>query len=156
VDITQRRAKYFGILPKRRTEMIKFTVYGDPIAQGRPKFTTVSGHAKAYDPKKSRSYKSIVYGEALKVKPAVPFEKPLEVTIKIFRFIPKSFSQKKRKLAENCVIRPTTKPDVSNVCKSIEDALNGLIWKDDSQIVHLVVQKFYGEVPRVEIEVSEQ
>ena len=133
--------------------MIKFTVYGEPVAQGRPRFNTESG--RAYDPAKSRNYKSIGRDAALEVRPVVPLDKPLDVTIKIFKSIPKSFSKKKAVMAQNRAIRPTTKPDVSNVCKGIEDALNGLIWKDDSQIVNLLVKKFYSDTPRVEIEIEE-
>lgn len=31
--------------------MIKFTVYGEPVAQGRPRATTINGHVRMYDPK---------------------------------------------------------------------------------------------------------
>lgn len=50
------------------------------------------------------------------------------------------------------LLRPTTKPDVSNVIKGVEDALNGVWYKDDSQIVaYGKVGKWYSDMPRVEI-----
>lgn len=40
-------------------------------------------------------------------------------------------------------IRPTVKPDCDNVSKIILDALNGVAFKDDSQVVGLWVEKWY-------------
>lgn len=134
--------------------MVSFTVYGEPVAQGRPKFTTVSGHAKAYDPEKSANYKSHVRYEALKVRPDKPLEGALSLTVTAYRSIPKAFSNKKRNLAMIGEIRPTTKPDLDNVIKGIKDALKGVIWNDDSQVVELSGAKNYSDVPRVEIEVK--
>lgn len=51
--------------------------------------------------------------------------------------------------------RPITKPDNSNYAKGIEDALNNVIYNDDSQIVDLVIRKFYSDKPRVEIRIEE-
>lgn len=39
---------------------LTFTIPGEPTAQGRPRFSTHSGFVKAYDPEKSRNYKSYV------------------------------------------------------------------------------------------------
>lgn len=53
-------------------------------------------------------------------------------------------------------IRPTTKPDISNVLKGVEDALKGIWYKDDSQIVEYgEVSKYYGEEPKIIVEVEE-
>lgn len=135
---------------------ISFTVYGEPIAQGRPKFTTINGHAKAYDPEKSRNYKEIVRAEALSVKPAIPLGGPISLTVKIYRSIPKSFSKKKTEAAKRGDIRPITKPDLDNVIKGIKDALKSVIWRDDSQVVDFGKSgKWYSDVPRVEIEITE-
>ena len=92
---------------------IKFTVYGEPVAQGRPKFTTINGHAKAYDPAKSRGYKEYVRTEALKVKPPKPLEGPIALKIVAYRNIPKYFSKKKTELAKQGEIKPITKPNTS-------------------------------------------
>ena len=48
-------------------------------------------------------------------------------------------------------IRPQKRPDRTNICKLYEDALNGTVIKDDSQIVGGRVEKWYCERPRVEI-----
>ncbi len=48
-------------------------------------------------------------------------------------------------------IRPAVRPDLSNVVKSVEDALNGVAYRDDSAIVHQVVTKQFAHSPRVEL-----
>ena len=61
-------------------------------------------------------------------------------------------SKKKREAALAGKLRPTTKPDVSNVLKGVEDALKGVWYVDDSQIVgYGELGKWYAERPRIEI-----
>ena len=135
--------------------MIQFTVFGEPVAQGRPKFARHGNFVQTYDPKKSVDYKSRVLAAALEVRPEKPLDMPLSVTIKAYRSIPKSMSKKKADQAMIGEIRPTTKPDIDNIVKGVKDALKGVIWRDDSLVVNLVACKWYGETPRVEISVRE-
>ncbi len=78
------------------------------------------------------------------------------MSVRVYRAIPKSMSAKKAKLAEAGQIRPTTKADLSNYIKGIEDACNGIVWQDDSQIVayHEPFGKWYSDRPRIEVEVK--
>lgn len=63
----------------------------------------------------------------------------------IFRHqIPESWPKKKKAEAAEFRIYPTGKPDASNLVKSIEDACNGIVYRDDAQIVELVVIKAYA------------
>ena len=48
-------------------------------------------------------------------------------------------------------IRPTKKPDADNIMKAVADALNGIAYKDDSQIVNVTIAKWYSDTPRVEV-----
>lgn len=135
--------------------MIRFIVWGNPVAQGRPRFARMGNFVTTYDPRKSADYKQLVYLEACKVKPGKPLEGALSMTVRAYRQIPKSYSKAKRVKAISGELRPTTKPDCSNLCKGIEDTLNGIIYKDDSQIISLQVEKWYSEDPRVEVEIEE-
>ena len=45
--------------------------------------------------------------------------------------------------------KPTKKPDVDNIVKTVTDALSGVIYKDDKQITSLVVGKIYSVRPGV-------
>lgn len=134
--------------------MIKFTIDGEPTAAGRPRFTSQNGHNRAYDPKESRDYKSYVRMVASLNKPNEPLTDALWLQVNIYRKMPKSFSKIKQQQAERRILRPTTKPDSSNYLKLLEDACNGIIWKDDSQLCDVIVKKYYSARPRVEIEVG--
>lgn len=131
--------------------MISFTILGEPVAQGRPRATTINGMVRMYDPKKSRDFKQLVSLVASEKAPTSLLEGELELKVKIYRPIPKSFSKKKTALAESGLLRPTSKPDVDNYVKGVKDGCNKVIWKDDSQIVDLHVSKFYSSKPRVEV-----
>ena len=134
---------------------IEFTVYGEPVAQGRPRATTINGRVKMYDPKKSSEYKNYIRLVASQHAPKELLDGPLQLTVRVYRPTLKSFSKKKKKLAEEGKIRPTTKPDTDNYIKGIKDALKNVIWKDDSQVVDLQVSKFYSEKPRIEVKIEQ-
>ena len=131
--------------------MIKLIVYGEPVAQGRPRATTVNGRVRMYDPKKSRDFKHYLKLAASKHRPEQLIEGPISLEVKVYKPILKSFSKKKKAAAEAGQLRPTTKPDVDNYVKGVKDALKNVIWKDDSQVVDLHISKWYSEAPRVEI-----
>lgn len=134
----------------------KVVIGGEPVAQGRPRLTTINGHARAYDPAKSGNYKQLIKLMAQQNAPDEPTENPVILSVLIYRKIPKSFSKKKRMQIDLGLLRPTTKPDVSNVVKGVEDALNGVWYKDDSQIIgYGHVGKWYSDKPRVEIIMEE-
>lgn len=138
--------------------MIKLVIYGEPVAQGRPRFSTAGGFVRAYDPAKSKDYKDYVrLAAASEMKGRAPYDGALALSVRVYRSMPKSFSKKKQALAEAGKIKPITKPDMDNYIKGIKDALKSVCWKDDSQIVTYrePFGKFYSETPRIEIEVME-
>lgn len=134
---------------------IHFTVYGEPVAQGRPKFSTAGGFVKAYDPSKSRSYKDYVRLAATEHAPSKPMEGPIGMVLTVYRSTPKSFSKRRAALAEEGKLTPTTKPDVDNYLKGVKDALKGVIWRDDSQVVEVYARKRYSAKPRIEVKIKE-
>jgi Holliday junction resolvase RusA-like endonuclease len=132
---------------------IKFTVFGDPVAQGRPRFARRGNFVTTYDPKESRQFKDTVYSVALQHRPPQPMDCALELHVVCYRQIPSGFSKKKAEMAELGFVTPTTKPDVDNYAKGVKDALRGVIWTDDSRVVRLVAEKKYSRMPRTEITV---
>ncbi|HDR8155560.1 TPA: RusA family crossover junction endodeoxyribonuclease [Bacillus cereus] len=135
--------------------MIKFTVLGEPVAQGRPRAGIRNGKINMRDPMKSRNFKQYVRLVASQNAPEELLEGPLFLEVKVYKPLLKKFSKKKRLEAEQGLIRPTTKPDVDNYAKGILDGLNSVIWKDDNQVIDLHVSKWYSEKPRVEVTVKE-
>lgn len=135
--------------------MIRFTVYGEPVAQGRPRASSQGGFVRLYDPKKSRDYKEYIRLAAAEHAPPALLDGPLAMMVTAFRPTPKSFSQKKAAEAEAGLILPTSKPDADNYLKSVKDALKGVIWRDDSQVVDAYVRKRYSNRPRIEVKIRQ-
>lgn len=79
----------------------------------------------------------------------------MEVRIAAYYDIPKSTSKSKRQQMLSGILLPTKKPDIDNIAKCILDALNGVAFHDDTQVVKLCMEKFYAEKPRVEVEIQE-
>ena len=133
---------------------LRFVIPGEPTGKGRPRFTN-AGHT--YTPKKTVDYERRVRAEFIKQCGHAVYEQgvPLDVRITAYMTIPKSASQKKRKLMVEHKIRPTKKPDFDNIGKVVCDSLNGLAYHDDAQVVDAQVRKFYGEEPRVVVTISE-
>lgn len=135
--------------------MIQFNVPGQPVGKGRPRIGKVGAHARMFMPAKTVSYESTV---ALAASQAMQgrelIDGPVRVLMSMFCQIPASWSRKKQEQALAGQIRPTTKPDADNVIKAIFDAINGVVWRDDVQVVELGVSKVYGAVPGVSVHVS--
>lgn len=132
---------------------IRLTVYGQAVGQQRTGATVINGHARLYEQRKSRDYKSQIRAEASRVRPPALLEGPISLMVKEFRMVPASWSARKKAAALAGIIRPTSKPDWKNLFWAVEDSLNQVIWRDDSQVVDPGEKsgKWYGEPPRIEI-----
>ena len=114
--------------------VITFTVPGNPVAKGRARAFIRGGHVGHYTPEKTANYENLVKLVAVDgMKGKQMIVGPAGVVIDLFFQIPASWSKKKKAAALNGEVRPTVKPDCSNVLKSIEDALNGIVWADDKR-----------------------
>jgi Holliday junction resolvase RusA-like endonuclease len=133
---------------------LKYTFDITPVPQGRPRFVKRGNFVQTYDPKTSKEFKEKLKGLAKKYHMS-PSERALEVSIVFYMGIPKSYSKKFREDALRKRELHVKKPDVDNLAKGTLDALTGVLWKDDSQIVKLIIEKVYGEIPRIEMEVHE-
>lgn len=128
----------------------KFEVYGRPVPKARPRVTR-SGHT--YTPKTTKDYEAKVR-EAYREKYGVeifPDKTPLAMLVEFSYTPPKSWSRIKQKKAIDKELFPTSRPDVDNLLKGVEDALNGVAYKDDSQIVALTSRKIYGKEDKARI-----
>lgn len=134
---------------------VQFTIPGNPVAKGRPRFTTANasdGHARAYTPKKTRKYEATVADLAKAVLGVLrPCDTAVQMTLVCFVPIPKSWSLEKQARARAGLIYPTGKPDLDNFEKAVTDGCNGIIFGDDSQICDVVKSKRYSDDPRVHV-----
>lgn len=81
---------------------------------------------------------------------------PIEVSFQFFRPRPKGHAGKNGLSAEGRRMPwPAVKPDVLKLARGVEDALTGVVWRDDAQIVRELLAKEYGEPERVVISVRE-
>ena len=133
---------------------MKFTIPGNPIAQGRPRFSRAGGFVRAYDPKKSVDYKSLIalFATERGVKQA---NGPIVVSIDLYFKRPKNLCRKRD--AQEAIICHK-RPDVDNCAKIFLDALNGIAWNDDGQVHSIRVTKWYHEkdgAPRADVLIEE-
>lgn len=131
-----------------------FEILGEPMGKQRPRFSRFGKYVHTYTPNKTVNYETIVKLEYKKVSNQY-LTGMVSIDIKAYFGIPKSASIKKRAEMLQNKIRPTKKPDTDNICKIVCDALNGVAYKDDSQIVETKVNKYYDTTPRVVVEIKE-
>ena len=134
-----------------RSTMKSLTIWFpiEPTPKGRPRFTKFG---KAYTPKKTQDYERSI-SHYFKTTPSrFKFEKdvPIAINLVFGMPIPKSTPKSRRQAMFEGIIKHTKRPDVDNLTKAVLDALNGVAWEDDSQIVRLTATKEYsGEEPYV-------
>ena len=135
---------------------MKFTIPGAPCGKGRPRFARRGQFTRAYTPAKTANYENLVVLEFQNAGGTYLGDKvPVKVRIDAYYEIPKSTSKKTfREMVANLVF-PTKKPDWDNIGKIVCDALNGIAYKDDAQIVDGHVVKHYSEVPYTEVLIEE-
>lgn len=110
---------------------ITFTVPGAPVAKARPRI----GQGRAYTPERTKGYEAKVKALALVARQEARqriWTGPVRVRVTFY------------------VANPTGRPDLDNLCKSLLDPCNGIIFEDDAQVVEIVAVKEQGE-PRTEV-----
>ena len=124
------------------------------MPQGRPRFVRRGKFVTTYDPPKSVAYKKLVKLQASAQYKDSPLTGALCADVLVYRSMPKGGSKvlKQRRLSGED--RPITKPDVDNYYKAVTDALTGIVYEDDNQIVHMSGDKFYTDNPRVELTIT--
>ena len=123
----------------------------DPVPKGRPRFTR-TGHA--YTPQKTAHYEAQIRA-IYDLHRGVHFEGPISVKMVFNMPIPKSFTKKVKRQIEDGDYQHTKKPDLDNLAKAVLDALNGLAFDDDSQIVKINMEKRYHCCPGVWVQIKE-
>jgi len=137
------------------TLIIQFTVDGDPIPKGRPRFARRGHFVQTYTDAKTIDYETQV---AMKARHAIGASEPLKGALTVFLYlryaVPASYSKKRKEACLRGVEYPK-RIDLDNVYKSITDAMNGIVYMDDSQIVEAHITKVYAEIAGANIMVQE-
>ena len=129
---------------------MQITIPGKPKGKDRPRFykghAVTSASTRAYE----RKVKSIYKKET-----SITFHGAVIVSIKAFYQIPKNTPKAVKKMMLDGERLPCVRPDIDNLPKIILDALNGVAYDDDKQVVDMIITKRYAEEAHVDVEVQE-
>jgi Holliday junction resolvase RusA-like endonuclease len=146
------------LIARERHEAVRFTAFGDAKPGGSKKAFAhpQTGRIVVVDDSKNKPWKKAVASEGLRALEGrmLPLfgEGPLGVEFVFYRQRPQSQLRANGAVKDNAPAFPTTRPDVLKLARAVEDALTGIIYRDDSQIVEEYLFKRWGE-PRVEVSV---
>ena len=129
-----------------------FTIPGPPVAWARAR---TRGGLFFTAPKQRQSKTSIAWTARAAMGRRSPFCGAIVLTVRAFFAIPKSWPKWMQREAIEGRRHPTGKPDWDNLGKQLGDALNGVVWIDDAQVVGGSVHKHYDAEARTEVEVYE-
>ena len=133
---------------------VSFVVPGEAVGKGRPRVSTIGSHARMFTPQKTANYETLI---AMAAQQAMAGREliggPVLVEMKIMVSVAASWSKKKTAEALAGDVMPTKKPDADNVLKAICDGINGIVFKDDVQVVNVSLSKRFSETPGVSVRV---
>jgi Holliday junction resolvase RusA-like endonuclease len=115
---------------------IEFVVKGAPVPKARPRAAMRGEYPIIYTPKNTVQFERYVKQIATEHAPPKPLTGAICLDLKFMVQRPQSLPAKIR--------YNTKKPDIDNLAKSVMDALEGIIYERDAQIVSLLVNKDYG------------
>ena len=136
------------------TDQLFFTFDIEPTPQLRPRVSSRGGYVKVYDPPKVKQFKNLLCSLTVDQYARPPLLGPLSVSLTFYRPVQKSISQSERERRLSNRSKPVVKPDVDNYIKSTLDALNGVLWHDDGQIVKIIGEKRYSDHPKITVSVK--
>ena len=146
----------------------KLVLYEDPEGAKRPRFRLVNrknymnmaiqarDFVHVYSPNAADDHRfmhRLVDQELIQLNGLI--STPMQVSINTFSRTPSYFNQADTILAEIGLHRPMQKPDVDNIAKSILDAMNGFVFKDDNQVSKISVEKRFALEEKAVITVEE-
>lgn len=136
---------------------MEFIIEGKPQGKARPRFSRKSG--TVYTPSKTKQYEKAIRTALLNrlYEELEDYDPAGYISIKVDAYfpVPKSWNKAKKASALAGDIYPTSKPDIDNIQKAVLDALNGVAYEDDKQVVRIVATKRYAEHGFLRIEIGD-
>lgn len=140
-------------------QIITFQVPGKPQGKARARgvYNKQLKRSISYTPDNDLLYENLIKTLYMQEAGKMRFEKGTPVALRITaRFEPpKSASKKRQQQMLSGEIPPLKKPDIDNIVKVVADALNGVAYHDDAQIIFTVAKKAYSAVEGLDITVEE-
>ncbi len=128
---------------------IEFSIPGEPVAKGRPRFARAGKFVRTFTPQKSARFEERVRLCAMNAG-VQPFDGPVGVTVRAYWPARKPALKRGKRPAE----WKDTRPDLDNCLKAVLDGLNGVGFTDDGQVASALIQKMraaQGEAARTEV-----
>ena len=123
---------------------IEIIIDGPPQGKGRARAFIRQGRVAHYTPNKTRDYETSIRLAAISaMRGAKPFVGAVSLIVLAYIDIPASWSKKNKRAATEGLIKPTSRPDLDNIVKSIKDGLNGICYRDDAQVCLIEASKVY-------------
>jgi len=136
--------------------IVNFEIPGDPVPKGRPRFARRGTFVQTYTDSKTLEYETLV---GFKARQAIGASEPLKGHLTVFLYlryaVPASYSKKRTEACLNGLEYPK-RVDLDNCYKSITDAMNGIVYADDSQIVEAHIMKCYSLEPGANVMIQEK
>jgi Holliday junction resolvase RusA-like endonuclease len=125
---------------------IQFTVYGPPVPQGSKR--VFHGNVVDMQSERLRTWRQDVAGTAREaMEGASPYTEPVDVRLMFWLSRPQGHfgtGRNSEKLKASAPIAPGRQPDLDKLCRAILDALTGIVFKDDGQVVGLTASKLWA------------
>ena len=140
---------------------IEFFVPGIPQPGGSKKgfYNRKAGRVVIVeDCKRNKEWRAVVALAARRAYHGEPLTGPVRLNIYFYMPRPKSHYGTGKKSGELKLTAPyfhTNKPDRTKLQRSTEDAMTGIIWRDDTQVVDGVTSKIYDRTPGADIKITE-
>lgn len=131
----------------KAAEVLHLFVTGDPIPQGSKKAYVVGRRAVVVDDNKDALK---AWRTAIATAAGVLFGGEVLTDVPVVVLLEFGIARPKTVKREH----PTVKPDLDKLTRAVLDALTGRVYKDDAQVVRLVVSEAYSERPGVDIRVG--
>lgn len=136
------------------TDQLFFTFDIEPVPQLRPRVSSRGGYVRVYDPPKVKNFKNLLRSLAVNQYARPPLLGALSVSLTFYRPVQSSISKTERERRLTNESKPVVKPDTDNYIKATLDALNGVLWHDDAQIVKIMGEKKYSDHPKITVSVK--
>jgi Holliday junction resolvase RusA-like endonuclease len=131
--------------------MIQIEILGAPIALKRPRTARIGNFINIYNPQKKELSQAKWQIKAQYKENPIPG--PLLLDIVFYMPIPIQTSKVKTREMINGILKHQKKPDLDNLQKFILDAMNGIVFIDDSQVDEIKCRKTFATQPRTLIRV---
>lgn len=134
-----------------------------PIYRGTGTARRFTGRAAVVDDaKRSKPWRAVVAAAAVDAFTVVGnadglLDGPLALEVDFYVARPRGHygtGRNARQLRPSAPTYPAVRPDLTKLLRALEDALTGIVWRDDAQVVTQTARKWYGVPERAEVRVD--